>query len=292
LRLVYLIPERGYEFFSQITPYLTAAGVDVNISPRGYGKRHGDTLLAAMLPATPQYLDYVEDWVDRGLPTVLWHWDLYSFVDLTQPRWSRFLKLLPVVAKLPHGEVWSCSYETGRQLKEVMGIDSYAVPAWIDGSWFGGGMKAGRFRDFVFYASSSASLGKRVDWADRACQLCKYSLVRTEGQAASRQEYLTNLVECRVYLCTAFEESNGTIPAVEAGACGKAVVMADIPANREVFGNTAHYFRNDNFGHLVEVLRAAWEKGPLPGVRQRMLEGYDLPMVAEKLIRRLKCLCH
>lgn len=275
MKISYLLPRSEYEFFHEVVPMFRAAGVEVEvnrISPES------ELLLLGIMPCSPEWIRHIER---HRKPFVLWHWDYYSFVDFRQSRWEWFLSALPRAV-----DIWSCTYETARQLKEVFGYDSYVMPSWVNDQH--PGMTAKTTEDYVFYASSSAAFGKRLDWAERACELCGYRLELLRGRNLPRDEYFDMLAKCRVYLMTAFEESNATIPSQEAGAIGKAVVLADIPASREIFGDKAYYYNNWDFRDLLRVLRAAWDSGPIPGVRKRIITNYGIDAVFARMLERLK----
>lgn len=273
----YLIPETSYQFFQEIIPQLTKSGISVQVNQI---TEDTDLILAAIAPATPNWHKPIDA---SNLPLVLWHWDHYSFVDLSAPRWKWFLDRLPNCL-----EIWSGSYETARQLKELYELNSSVIPAWVNTSDFAGKYPV---RDYVLYASHSASLGKRIDWAETACELLDYPLTLTKGCQLTREEYLRTIRRCRVYVSTAFEESNATIPAMEAAAAGRPVVLADIPSNREVFGSTGIYFNNWDFESLKRALKTAWElEGRQPAARQRIVKNYSLDLVSLQIASRLRSL--
>jgi len=282
MNLAYLIPERGYDFLRQLVGPLSDRGVKVWVD---HVPAYADLVLAAMLPASPQWGTSI---LSSSKPYVLWHWDDYSFVDHGERRWRQFWEMLPGAA-----DIWSCSYEVARSLKERHGLDSYMMPAWVVADHLEP-VRPEDQGDYVLYASSSASLGKRTDWADKACTLLGYRLEMTVGQALSRPAYLSLVRRCRLYLCTAFEESNGTIPAMEAAAAGRPVVITDLAANREVFGSSTpgvYYFPPLDFRALLDVLRAAWNASwatEAQDLRQRILTHFDLPAVADRIHQRLR----
>lgn len=271
-----LTVDNSYHFFLQLVPALKERGIEVevnSISP------DTDVLIGAILPITPHWTDKIST---SKKPAVAWHWDYFSFVDHRQPRYRKALELLPHLR-----QIWSCSHETARQLKEHFGLDSEMVPAWIDPDE----LLPGQSRPYVMFAASSAGFGKRVDWAVMACEHLGLELHLHTHQELSRKEYLKELRNCRVYVMPAFEESNGTIPAMEAMCCGKPVVVADIPSNREVFGRFAHYFNVWDLRHFKEVLRDAWETAPihnpdLPMIR--MINCFSIKTVADRIARLLR----
>lgn len=273
MKISYLVPTASYSFFLEIVEPLRLLGFEMEINKISPAS---ELVLAAILPATPEWIDKIPP--DR--PLVLWHWDYYSFVDKRQPRWSYFISLLPKAR-----EIWSCSYETARQLKEALNLDSFVVPAWVCPSRF---EKQPITENYVFYASSSGAFGKRTNWAEKACSLLGLRLILTKGQRLSKKEYTQTMAKCRVYLMPAFEESNGTIPAMEAGACSRAVVLSDIASNKEVFGSTAYYFKNCDFGDLLAQLSLAWDSGPKPEIRNRILKSFEVNYVTGLIAKRLK----
>jgi glycosyltransferase involved in cell wall biosynthesis len=99
---------------------------------------------------------------------------------------------------------------------------------------------------------------------------------------------MDQMSRCRVYLMTAFEESNGSIPAMEAMAMARQVVCADLPSSREVFGPYAHYFPPNDFGALRGALRLAWNAGPNLAGAQRMLRLFGLKNVSQIASKALR----
>lgn len=276
MKLAYLIPRDSYAFFGDLVPALSEAGIEVSVN-----RVHASTdlILAAILPITHEWYEPIRR---SGKPLILWHWDLYSFTDYQQQHWRRYLEMLPRAA-----EVWSCSYETARQLKCCLSLDSRVMPAWVDAEQMRPTTDA--VKPYVLYAVGGGSLGKRSDWMQRACRLLGFEDVVLEGQEMPRDEYVRLIKECRVYCMTAFEESNGSIPAMEAAAAGRPVVCAGLPSNREVFGDHARYFRTWDFGDCVKTLQATWEHGcPDNRLRNRVVSLFDKRAVFPRIVRRLR----
>lgn len=278
MKLAYLIPGNTYHFFQEIVPYLEKLGVEVQVN-RIEG---ADIILAAILPATPEWADKI---AVSGKPYVLWHWDDYSFVDKTVERWSNFFYMMRKAS-----QIWSCGYEVARRLKQDRGYDSVMIPAWVNSTI----SKVGVTGNYVLYVSSSGAFGKRVEWATRTCEHLKIPLELTQGQYLPRDEYESLIQSCRVYLMPAFEESNGTIPAMEAGACGRPVVCADLPNNLEVFGRLpgVFYFPVNDFGEMLIALRAAWDCGFSKPLMDKMLELFSVERVARMVVQQLRGICH
>jgi glycosyltransferase involved in cell wall biosynthesis len=268
-----------------MVPYLTRAGITVHVNEI---HPDDDLILATILPCTPEWIGALKQ---TNKPLILWHWDLYSFVDYRAERWKYFLEELHSERTI---DIWSCTYGTAQQLREKEGHDSFVIPAWVNHQEELPTMHAVRqIREpYVFYAASSASIGKRIDWAQKACDLLKVKLVLLNHQSAARSEYLGLLKNCKVYLMTAFEESNATIPAMEAAAAGRPVVLSNIPNNMEIFGDTGHYFLNHDFGSLVAVLGDTWLHAEENTRRQRaqvrINDLYRIDVIAERMIRRLE----
>lgn len=287
MKIAYLIPEGSYEFFYELRDALEDYGHQVFINTLDYNP---DIILGAILPLTPKWGPQL---AETKVPFILWHWDFYSFVDYEDPRWKNFIALLPRAV-----DIWSCGYETARQLKEIMGLESYMVPAWVDSRNFYAPPEGVLMENYVLYASSSAAFGKRVDWAEKACALLKLPLKLTKQQKLPRAQYFELLAPARVYLMTAFEESNGTIPAMEAVANGVPIVLADLPSSREVFGTTCegvHYFKPWDFGDLLVTLGRAYQAAPNEtggSAKDRILKLFSLGTVAARINTRLKEVYH
>lgn len=287
LKVAYLVPDGQYSFFRQLVEPLRGYDVYCRVND---GLDDADVVLAGILPTDHRWTTPLAGLLHPSLrrgsggpKVVLWHWDFYSFTDYSEDRWDRFLKLLPQADR-----VWSCTYEVARQLKEIMNLDSAVVPAWVDESEFGAPTPSHRLNDEVLYAVSGGGFGKRPEWAERACRILGLPCRILRGQSLPRDQYLDLVRRCRVYCMTAFEESNATIPAMEAGAAGRPVVLSDLPSSREVFGAHGYYFAPNDFAGLVKAVGAAWRvDGARPEVRERILDGYGLAKVARLAARQL-----
>jgi glycosyltransferase involved in cell wall biosynthesis len=284
--LSYLIPENQYEFFQELPQALRDSRINtwVNTIPDST-----DVILAGILPITHEWYPQITRFLALDKPVILWHWDLYSFTNYEERRWQQFLDLMIQ----PRVTVWSCSYDTARQLKQVLNVDSEVVPAWVNGNnWDHLNNQSG---EYAVYATGGGGFGKRIDWAELACKLLDMPLKVIRNQELSRNEYFQALYSCKFYLMTAFEESNGSIPAMEAAAIGKPIVLASTQSNLEVFGtcNGLHYFSPWDFQDLKnQIVKARrWSYGPCYELADRMFNRYSLPVVAQRIIGKLKVAC-
>lgn len=284
MKVSYIIPEGQYTFFAELIEPLRARGIEVYVNTTG--SEDTDLFLAAILPITHEWIDRIKR---SGMPYILWHWDLFSFTNYSEPRWKQFLEMMPGATA-----IWSCSYETARQLKEIKGLESEVATAWVN---LVGEVKGHRGEPYCLYAASGCGFGKRVEWAERACKLLGIKLEVLRGQSLSRNQYLAKLENCHVYVMPAFEESNGTIPAMEAAALGRPIVCADIPSNREVFGEgseAVRYFPPNDFGRFKEAVWDAWMTPPddcwasIQSLRSRIARLFSLDVVADRIAELLE----
>lgn len=277
MRLCYLVPQASYAFFRELTPFLEAAGYEV----RYQDPRRADVVLAAMLPQT---IDEAPALADVAAPLVLWHWDQFSFVDVERhPGWRALYELMPRAA-----DIWSASYETARLLKASHGYDSFVVGSWANAADFQPPFERG---DYVLYAAPRSAFHKRLAWVELACRRLDMPLVTTYQRDRTRQEYCEIVKGCRCYVMAAFEESNATIPALEAALCGKPVLASRLPAVVEELGEAAHYFDPWDFGDLVRQLRAVYEAPhPAAALRDRVERLFSVDVVARRIVSRLQSL--
>ena len=273
MKISYLLPDQHYEFFKEIIPWLEKCGITVEVNVIS---NDSDVVVAGIFPCSPQYYLAIKQSLK---PYILWEWDHYTFVNYVAEKWRLYHSLLPGAT-----EIWSCSYDAARRLKELFGYDSQVIPAWISPANF----VVNSQEDFAFFAETSCAMHKRADWAIRVCDLLDIKLVVSRHQELTRQKYFETLSKCRVYIMPAFEESNASIPAVEAGAMNKAVVTSDLPASREVFGNTAYYFPVWDFVGFKDKVQDAWLSGVKPGCSDRILKNYSIEVVVKKIVDRLK----
>jgi len=277
MRLCYLIPETSYAFFHELSPFLEESGLELSYR----NPEKADLVLAAMLP---QMADSAARLAKVRAPIVLWHWDQFSFVDgQRHPGWRAHYDLMSRAA-----EIWSASYETARQLKASHGYDSFVVGSWANAADFQPPVERG---DYVLYAAPRSAFHKRVAWVELACQRLELPLVTTYQRDRTRREYCEIVKGCRCYVMAAFEESNATIPALEAALCGKPVLASRLPAVVEELGDAGHYFDPWDFGDLLRQLRVVYElPHPAAAVRDRIARLFSLDVVARRIVHRLKSL--
>lgn len=283
MHLAYLVPNHQYLFFRELIPHLEAAGIRVSVNSR---IESADLVLAAMLPQTPEWIEPLRRLQPR---TILWHWDQFSFVDYRHhPGWRGLFALMAEPFVLDR---WCASYEVCRQLRASHGYESWMVGSWVNPADFG--EPAFPRGDYVLYATTPAAFHKRHDWARLACERLGIPFRSTYQRDRSRAEYCRLMAGCRVYVMAGFEESNATIPVLEAAICGKPVVATDLPAVREELGDTATYFRVWDFGDLLEKLRGAWQDSDAmrDARRERVLRMFSVHIVAQRIIERLRQLC-
>ena len=282
MKIAYLIPEHTYHFLREIVPHLAARGHELLVNPATFDGC--DVIWAAMLPQTPEHAAALRT---SHAPLVLWHWDQFSFVDYEgHPGWRLLFELMPSAV-----DIWSASYETARLLKASHGYESWVVGSWVNPADFEPPYANG---GFAFYAAPRSAFHKRFDWVELACQRLGLPLKQTyQGpHGLSRRHYCELMRSCKCYVMAGFEESNATIPALEAALCEKPLLLADLPACREEFGDTATYFKPWDFGDLLAKLRDI-DQGRYPPTalaRQRVLALFDVSRVAERIARRFDCL--
>lgn len=280
MKIAYLIPPHSYHFFRQIVPHLAGYGHELVVNPPSLDGF--DLAWAAMLPQTPEQGDALRA---QHTPLIVWHWDQFSFVDYERHAgWRLLFDLMPSAA-----EIWCASYETARLLKMSRGYESWTVGSWVDPQDFRPPFSQG---EFALYAAPRNAFHKRLEWVELACRRLGLPLKHTyQGpQGLSRAQYCELMKACRCYVMAGFEESNATIPALEAALCGKPVLLSDLPACREEFGDTATYFKPWDFGDLLGKLAdvAHGRHPPVAEARERVLRLFDVARVAKRIAIRLE----
>jgi glycosyltransferase involved in cell wall biosynthesis len=171
-------------------------------------------------------------------------------------------------------------------LTAAHGHDSFVVGSWANAADFRPPCERG---DYVLYAAPKSAFHKRVDWVELACRRLSLPLVTTYQNDRSRQEYCEIVKGCRCYVMAAFEESNATIPALEAALCGKPVLASRLPACVEELGDAAQYFDPWDFGDLLRRLSDVYRlPHPASPIRERVVRLFSLEAVAGRIVRRLK----
>lgn len=283
MKLSYLTPTGQYRFFQELVPFLESRGVEVCVNSL---PGDADAILCAILPITHEWLEPVRKAAAASRRVILWDWDHFEFCDTQEPRWREYLNLLTG----GRCEVWACGHELARQLLARYGVRADAVvAAWVNCDKMTLGPED-QEQDYVLYAIGGGGLHKRPDWAETACRLLGLPLKIVANQSLPRQEYVSVVKRCRVYLMPAFDEGNASIPALEAQAAGRRIVCSDLPACREVLGEHAYYFNPWSFGGLKDHLFDAWyETGAFNELgRQRARALYDLPVVAGQVLKLLR----
>lgn len=280
MRIAYIVPETTYKFFAEIIPHLEAYGHTIVVNPPSLDCF--DVAWAAMLPQTVKWIERLRK---AKCPVIVWHWDQFSFVDYQgNPGWRALYEFMPTAL-----DIWSASYETARQLKASHGYDSWVASSLVNPQDFAGQIYSG---NYVFYAASTEAFHKRVSWVQLACERLGIPFRQTyQGpQGMTRPQYCSVMRSCRCCVMAAFEESNGTIPTLEAAVCNKPVLLSDLPATREEFGDTATYFKTWEFGDLLERLRDVYggKHPPVSEARERVMRLFSVENVARKIAGRLK----
>lgn len=280
MRIAYIVPERIYQHFAEIIPHIEQQGHELVVNPHSF--RGFDLIWCAMLPQTPEWRERL---YEAPLPMVIQHWDQFSFVDYEHSNgWRLLFDLLPSAL-----DIWSASYDTAGLLKASHELESWVMGSWVNPEDFQPPFARG---DYVLYAAPSTAFHKRLDWAELACNRLGVPFRSTyQGRhGLTRANYCELMKNCRCYVMCGFEESNATIPALEAALSCKPVILSDLPACREEFGDTATYFKPWDFGDLKAKLAdvCAGKHPPVELARQRVLRLFDVVNVAKRIAGRLK----
>lgn len=279
MRIAYLIPEHCYAFFREIIPHLAEYGHELVVNPTNLASC--DVAWAAMLPQTNEW---ARNLASAKIPTIIWNWDLFSFVDYESLGWRALFDLMPNAL-----DIWSASYDTAGILKAKYGYESWIVGSWVNPNDFQPPFSNG---GFAFFAAPPEAFHKRLKWAELACNRLGIPFRHTyQGRSGlSRASYCELMKACRCYVMAGFEESNATLPALEAAIACKPVILSDLPACREEFGDTATYFKPWDFADLKAKLADVC-CGKHPSVqlaRERVLRLFDVMNVAKRIAGRLK----
>lgn len=126
--------------------------------------------------------------------------------------------------------------------------------------------QAGRF-SARYYAQCVRAAGPDVEFVP----FCEPSRLRDLYRAA------------RVHVCPSWYETPG-LASLEAAACGCAIVVTPGGCTREYFGDDALYARPDDAASIRQAVMQAMQKGPPPGLAQRVRNEYTWQAAARQTL--------
>lgn len=218
------------------------------------------------------------------IPIVTYNWDWFSFIDKTRGTW---VKLREYMKKSI--DVWTASDDTARLCERELGIPHYTIYACsVIDEFENDENKDG---DYIVQASRRDKRYKRFDLFEKACEDLGLPYISCHPNKFERKEYIKILKNCNMLVMAANEESNATLSAIEAAYCKKPLLLSDIEACKECFGDTAIYFKTDDLEDLKDKLLKMYTfeiKADVEGAYKIAMDRYTPRAMAMHIKKRLE----
>jgi len=232
-----------------------------------------------------------------NIPLITWNWDWYDYLKkdgkfignqmFGRPiAFEEFTKLMR-----ESKEVWSstkewaikCEKDTG--LKTALFYYCFILP-W---EW------EGKKKDYGYILQASRlAPNKRFDWFERAANELDIPYKSYHPNTNSRPDYIRAVKNCSFSVLASREEGVGVTP-MEAAYCRKPVLTADTISAKDIWGDTIHYFKRDDYNSFKMQMEWLWHNRKLTYVLDKAEKAYQrvatryLPQhMAEKIHNRLK----
>lgn len=219
------------------------------------------------------------------IPLITYNWDWFSFIDKTTPLWQRFIKLMREST-----DVWTCSKDTAKLCEKKLGMPHYviycpALPTEFEGEKKDSG-----------YALMASRRDSYKGWNifEKGCQSVKISSVSCHPSKYSREKFIDLIKNCSLVVVASFEESNATMSSIEGAFCKKPLLLSDIEANKECWGECATYFKTGDLESFKQQLKWLFENRDSEHVKkitnnayQKAIKEYTPKIMASAIIKRL-----
>lgn len=201
------------------------------------------------------------------IPLVVLNWDWYEYIDKTKGTYPGFIQLLKEAK-----DVWSGDMDTAKTTEKDIGVKSEFSPYIFIMPWEWEGTK----RDWGYIMNGSRKdPNKRVDWYEKAARELNIPFKSYCPNINSRSDYIRTLKNCSFYV-TASRETGVTIPDTEAAYCKKPFLYPDLPGGREMWGDSATYYKRDDFQDFKAKMKWLWENRKSEEVQKKVEECYAI----------------
>jgi len=241
-----------------------------------------DIIVCMTISQIGRFENIIREYSD--IPFVMYNWDWFSFIDKTKSPWPEFVEWMKKSI-----DVWTASDDTARLCEKVLGIKHYTIYACsVLEEFQGGKITSG---DYVVQASRRDKRYKRFDLFEQGCNELGIPFISCHPNKYSREKYIEIIRGCRLLVMAANEESNATLSSIEAAYCKKPLLLSDIEACKECWGDTAVYFKTDDLRDLKDKLLKLYKgeiKADVEGAYNLAMERYTEEAMAQAINKRLR----
>lgn len=184
----------------------------------------------------------------RDIPLIVYNWDMHPLLQPLVGKWNEIGWDMLMENAL---EVWTQT-DYHKQLAEgLSGVKHYTMPiCCLDFEFENIKTKQG---DYAMMASRRVPY-KQFDLFENACRNAGVRFISRHPDLDNRAQYVELLANCRVLVIASEEEANTPMSGYEAAFCKKPILLSDIDAHVEEWGDNAIYFQNKTLDSLTEKL--------------------------------------
>jgi glycosyltransferase involved in cell wall biosynthesis len=232
-----------------------------------------------------------------NIPLICLNWDWYDFLKENgkfvgnkmfgeQPVYDEFTKLMREGKELwSSTKEWADKCENDTGLKTAFLFYCFILP-W---EWEGEKKDYG----YIMQASREAP-SKRFDWYEKAAEELDIPYKSYHPTVNSRRDYVRTVKNCSFAVLASREEGVGVTP-IEAAYCHKPILLADSVSFKDTWGDTANYYKIDDFEDFKKQMKWLWENYKSKEVQdraekayQRVCERYLLEPWTKTIVNRLE----
>jgi hypothetical protein len=220
------------------------------------------------------------------IPLITYNWDWFSFVDKTTQEWTDFIQLMK-----ESKDVWTCSNDTAKLCEELLKIPHFVIYCPALPQEFEGVM---RDDGYALMASRRVPY-KGWDIFERGCRELGINYISCHPSKFTRAQFIDKIKNCSLVVVASYEESNATMSSIEAAFCKKPLLLSDIEANKECWGDCAIYFRTGDLQDFKDKIKDLFinrnfslkTKLMVEEAYMRAMKMYTPEIMSENIITRL-----
>lgn len=212
-----------------------------------------------------------------NIPLITWNWDWYDFLKKDgkfvgnemfgfQPAYDEFEKLMR-----ESKEVWSSTQEWADKCEKDTGLKTtFKFYCFILGrEW------QGENKDYGYILQSSRNApSKRFEWFEKSAEELDVPYKVTHPHENSRSDYVRTVQNSSFVVLASREEGVGVTP-IEAAYCHKPILLADSDSFKDTWGDTANYYKKDDFEDFKRQMKWLWENYKSKEVKDRAEKAYQ-----------------
>ena len=220
-----------------------------------------------------------------NVPLVVYNWDYFSFQDKTTSQWQNFIRLMREAK-----EVWTCSKDTAKLCERELGIPHYVIYCPALDFEFKGKKKDDGY--VVIAQSRRPHKGWKI--VEQASKELNFPFTFCQSDKYPRKQFIEIMKNCSIVVVPTTEESNATMNSIEGAFCKKPLLLSDIEANKECWGDCAFYFKSGDVEDFKKQLKWLWKNRKSEKVKKVVRAAYQKAnleytpeVMANEIIKRL-----